>query len=359
MKRLQKEYRENGFFKSLLGEETLSSGQVNAALNGPARSEEEVEELVQRDVNQAEQSGEAMLKLMLLMQMGHFTKTTRNKSGRKVSSKWYKSMANSLSYGGRVGFLFDSSGESEDRPGETYTTDSIFRRVFGSPDSQNAPIHRRSAATHRLLTPKTGRGMRGYEEQHGKMAAFKSRFDSGFHNYGMDLSVGGAGNGGVQGEGGVAQTITADGRSGHLYVGSRDSSRTTRGGMLVGMETESPYRTNQLGHMHTAMAKSDPISSTGGVKANREGKEFGGRTVDFKGATNEDIAVTLDAFSNHLSQLKAGGDEGKAAYERLVRKLSGERMDSEVMERFMRELLPGEDQDERRKRLARARIGRG
>ena len=112
MKRLQKEYRENGFFKSLLGEETLSSGQVNAALNGPARSEEEVEELVQRDVNQAEQSGEAMLKLMLLMQMGHFTKTTRNKSGRKVSSKWYKSMANSLSYGGRVGFLFDSSGES-------------------------------------------------------------------------------------------------------------------------------------------------------------------------------------------------------------------------------------------------------
>ena len=141
--------------------------------------------------------------------------------------------------------------------------------------------------------------------------------------------------------------------------GSRDSSQTTRGGMLVGMETESPYRTNQLGHMHTAMAKSDPISSTGGVKYHLQGDQYGGRTVDFKGATNEDIAVNLDAFSNHLNQLKAGGEEKKAEYEALVRELSGERMNSEAMERFMKKILPGEDQEERRKRLAKARIGRG
>ena len=111
LKRLQKEYRENGFFKSVLGEETMSSSQVNAALNGSDRSEEEIDALAQQDVNQANQSGEAMLKLMLLMQMGHFIESTKRQSGDKDTKNWYKSMANSLSYGGRVGFLFDSSKE--------------------------------------------------------------------------------------------------------------------------------------------------------------------------------------------------------------------------------------------------------
>lgn len=200
--------------------------------------------------------------------------------------------------------------------------------------------------------------MRGYKEEHGKLAALKSKTDSGYHNYGMDMSVGGAGNAGVQGEGGAGQIITTDGRSGHMYVGERDSTQTKRGGMLVGMETDSPYRTNQYGHMHTAMAKGGKFSSTGGLKYDIEGAKYGGRTVDFNGATNEDIALTLDAFNNHLNQLKAGGEEGKAKYEQLARQLSGTRMSDKEMNALMGQLLAGEEHKERRKRLANARNGK-
>ena len=307
LKRLQKEYRENGFFKSMLGEETMSSGQVNAALNGPERTREEVDALVRNDVDQAESSGAAMMKLMLLMQMGNFTKTTKDKkSGTKETTKWDRTMANALAHGGRVGFLFDASKPMEGQPGTTADTYSIMARVFGTKSNGESTLKSRSAATHRLLTPDAGQGMRGYKEEHGKLAALKSKTDSGYRNYGMDMSVGGAGNAGVQGEGGAGQIITTDGRSGHMYVGERDSTQTKRGGMLVGMETDSPYRSNQYGHMHTAMAKGGKFSSTGGLKYDIEGAKYGGRTVDFNGATNEDIALTLDAFNNHLNQLKAG-----------------------------------------------------
>ena len=153
----------------------------------------------------------------------------------------------------------------------------------------------------------------------------------------------------------VPQTITTDGRSGHLYIGARDSDSITRGGMLVGLENESPYRIDQYGHMHTAMAKGGKASSTGGLKSDLEGAKYGGRTVTFNGATNEDIVLTLDAFSHRLNQLKAGGEEGKAKYERLARKLSGKRMTDEEMNTLLGRLLAGDENKRRRERLANAR----
>ena len=358
LKRLQNEYSENGFFKYLLGEESMSPSQVDTALYYQERSEEEVESMVQNDVQHAEASGESMMKLLLLMQMGNFTKTTKDKkNGTKKTSKWDRSMANALSHGGRISFLFDASKRSETQPDTVADTDSIFSRIFGQEEDGRSSIQSRSAATHRLLTPKVGQGLLGYKEEHGNLAAIRGKTDSGFHNYGMDMSIGGAGNKGVQGEGGVAQVITTDGRSGHMYVGSRDSTDSVRGGMLVGMETESPYRTNQHGHMHTAMATSAKLSSTGGLKKDLVGKKFGGRTVDFNGATNEDIILTLDAFTAHLNQLKASGKKGLKEYEELARTLSGERMSQKEMNQLMNKLLAGDKHKERRARLNRARKG--
>ena len=355
MKRLQREYKESAF-KWKLGEETMTSEEVDAMLNGPARTDREVSRLVREDKQTAQKSGDAMLKLMLLMQMGNFTKTEKGANGEKTSKKWDKTMANAFSHGARTGFVF---GETEDKNGREYSTDTIFRSVFGTPDAMGSPIKSRAAATHRLVTPKVGQSMKeGYEEQKGMLAAAMGKIDSGFHNYGMNMAIGGAGNGGVAGEDKVPQMINADGRSGHMYVGSRDSTETTRGGMLVGLESDSPYRMNQTGHMHTARAVSELDSSTGGMKADIVGEKYGGRTVDFNGAKNSDIVAVMGAFDRRLEAMRRDtSDAGRRRYEAMLRKISGERMTDKEMNSLMMRLLPGDENKEVRKRLRTARRG--
>ena len=172
------------------------------------------------------------------------------------------------------------------------------------------------------------------------------------------IAIGGAGNKGVTGASGEGEVITNDGRSGHMYMGVRDSNATTRGGMLVGLETDSPYRMNQTGHMHTAAAKSEDNSSTGGMKDDITGDKYGGRTVDFNGATNEDLVTVLNSFTSHINNLRGGSNEQKAQYEALVKKLSGKRMSQEDMSALMTQLVgDGEQTRELRERLARARTG--
>ena len=346
-KRLAREYERSKSGKTFLGSEgdgTLLGAVVareQALANvkqGNTRSVGEAQQLADSDIARAQNSGDALLRLMFMMQLGNFQRTDGSKDA-KTNRAWDQTMANAFSHGGRTGFVF--AGEDAKAAGGT-GTDAVFDAVFGAQGGAGAGVHVRAAGTHHMKTPEVGKGMAGYKEQGGIGAALASKTDSSYQHFGMDMGIGGVGNLGTAGEGGQGQMINADGRSGHMYIGRRMGTASRKGGLLVGLESDSPYRMNQTGHMHNAAAQAEEGSSTGGLKTDIQGNKYGGRTVDLSGLTNQEMVATLHAFTSHFSRLR---DEDEDAYNDLLERISGKRMDADSMNALLGQMLAGEENE--------------
>ena len=346
-KRLAREYERSRSGKTFLGSEGDGTllGAVVAREQALAnvkqrntRSVGEAQQLADSDIARAQNSGDALLRLMFMMQLGNFQRTDGSKDA-KTNRAWDQTMANAFSHGGRTGFVF--AGEDAKAAGGT-GTDAVFDAVFGAQGGAGAGVHVRAAGTHHMKTPKVGKGMAGYKEQGGIGAALSSKTDSSYQHFGMDMGIGGVGNLGTAGEGGQGQMINADGRSGHMYIGRRMGTASRKGGLLVGLESDSPYRMNQTGHMHNAAAQAEEGSSTGGLKTDIQGNKYGGRTVDLSGLTNQEMVATLHAFTSHFSRLR---DEDEGAYNDLLERISGKRMDADSMNALLGQMLAGEENE--------------
>ena len=346
-KRLAQEYARSKHGKTYLGGEGDGTllGAVAAREQALAnveqqntRSLQDAQALAQSDIDRAQNSGDAMLRLMFMMQLGNFQRTDGSKKA-KTSRAWDQTMANAFSHGGRTGFVF--SGKDTEEAGGT-GTDAVFDAVFGGQGGAAAGVHVRAAGTHHMNTPKAGKGMAGYKEKGGIGAALGSKADPDYQHFGMDMGIGGVGNLGTAGAGGQGQMINADGRSGHMYIGRRMGTASRKGGLLVGLESDSPYRMNQTGHMHNAAAQAEEGSSTGGLKTDIQGNKYGGRTVDLSGLTNQEMVATLHAFTSHFSRLR---DEDEGAYNDLLERISGKRMDADSMNALLGQMLAGEENE--------------
>ena len=346
-KRLAQEYARSKHGKTYLGGEGDGTllGAVAAREQALAnveqqntRSLQEAQALAQSDIDRAQNSGDAMLRLMFMMQLGNFQRTDGSKKA-KTSRAWDQTMANAFSHGGRTGFVF--AGKDTEEAGGT-GTDAVFDAVFGGQGGAAAGVHVRAAGTHHMNTPKAGKGMAGYKEKGGIGAALGSKADPDYQHFGMDMGIGGVGNLGTAGAGGQGQMINADGRSGHMYIGRRMGTASRKGGLLVGLESDSPYRMNQTGHMHNAAAQAEEGSSTGGLKTDIQGNKYGGRTVDLSGLTNQEMVATLHAFTSHFSRLR---DEDEGAYNDLLERISGKRMDADSMNALLGQMLAGEENE--------------
>ena len=346
-KRLAQEYARSKHGKTYLGGEGDGTllGAVAAREQALAnveqqntRSLQEAQALAQSDIDRAQNSGDAMLRLMFMMQLGNFQRTDGSKKA-KTSRAWDQTMANAFSHGGRTGFVF--AGKDTEEAGGT-GTDAVFDAVFGGQGGAGAGVHVRAAGTHHMNTPKAGKGMAGYKEKGGIGAALGSKADPDYQHFGMDMGIGGVGNLGTAGAGGQGQMINADGRSGHMYIGRRMGTASRKGGLLVGLESDSPYRMNQTGHMHNAAAQAEEGSSTGGLKTDIQGNKYGGRTVDLSGLTNQEMVATLHAFTSHFSRLR---DEDEGAYNDLLERISGKRMDADSMNALLGQMLAGEENE--------------
>ena len=346
-KRLAQEYARSKHGKTYLGGEGDGTllGAVAAREQALAnveqqntRSIQEAQALAQSDIDRAQNSGDAMLRLMFMMQLGNFQRTDGSKKA-KTSRAWDQTMANAFSHGGRTGFVF--AGKDTEEAGGT-GTDAVFDAVFGGQGGAAAGVHVRAAGTHHMNTPKAGKGMAGYKEKGGIGAALGSKADPDYQHFGMDMGIGGVGNLGTAGAGGQGQMINADGRSGHMYIGRRMGTASRKGGLLVGLESDSPYRMNQTGHMHNAAAQAEEGSSTGGLKTDIQGNKYGGRTVDLSGLTNQEMVATLHAFTSHFSRLR---DEDEGAYNDLLERISGKRMDADSMNALLGQMLAGEENE--------------
>ena len=342
-KRLAREYERSRSGKTFLGSEgdgTLLGAVVareQALANvkqGNTRSVGEAQQLADSDIARAQNSGDALLRLMFMMQLGNFQRTDGSKDA-KTNRAWDQTMANAFSHGGRTGFVF--AGEDAKAAGGT-GTDAVFDAVFGAQGGAGAGVHVRAAGTHHMKTPEVGKGMAGYKEQGGIGAALSSKTDSSYQHFGMDMGIGGVGNLGTAGEGGQGQMINADGRSGHMYIGRKMGTASHKGGLLVGLESDSPYRMNQTGHMHNAAAQAEEGSSTGGLKVDIQGNKYGGRTVDLSGLSNKEMVATLAAFSTHFKGLR---DTNEDAYNALLEQISGKRMDTASMNALLDQMLAG------------------
>ncbi len=342
-KRLAREYERSRSGKTFLGSEgdgTLLGAVVareQALANvkqGNTRSVGEAQQLADSDIARAQNSGDALLRLMFMMQLGNFQRTDGSKDA-KTNRAWDQTMANAFSHGGRTGFVF--AGEDAKAAGGT-GTDAVFDAVFGAQGGAGAGVHVRAAGTHHMKTPEVGKGMAGYKEQGGIGAALSSKTDSSYQHFGMDMGIGGVGNLGTAGEGGQGQMINADGRSGHMYIGRKMGTASHKGGLLVGLESDSPYRMNQTGHMHNAAAQAEEGSSTGGLKVDIQGNKYGGRTVDLSGLSNKEMVATLAAFSTHFKSLR---DTNEDAYNALLEQISGKRMDTASMNALLDQMLAG------------------
>ena len=342
-KRLAREYERSRSGKTFLGSEGDGTllGAVVAREQALAnvkqrntRSVGEAQQLADSDIARAQNSGDALLRLMFMMQLGNFQRTDGSKDA-KTNRAWDQTMANAFSHGGRTGFVF--AGEDAKAAGGT-GTDAVFDAVFGAQGGAGAGVHVRAAGTHHMKTPKVGKGMAGYKEQGGIGAALSSKTDSSYQHFGMDMGIGGVGNLGTAGEGGQGQMINADGRSGHMYIGRKMGTASHKGGLLVGLESDSPYRMNQTGHMHNAAAQAEEGSSTGGLKVDIQGNKYGGRTVDLSGLSNKEMVATLAAFSTHFKSLR---DTNEDAYNALLEQISGKRMDTASMNALLDQMLAG------------------
>ena len=346
-KRLAQEYARSKHGKTYLGGEGDGTllGAVAAREQALAnveqqntRSLQDAQALAQSDIDRAQNSGDAMLRLMFMMQLGNFQRTDGSKKA-KTSRAWDQTMANAFSHGGRTGFVF--AGKDTEEAGGT-GTDAVFDAVFGGQGGAGAGVHVRAAGTHHMNTPKAGKWMAGYKEKGGIGAALGSKADPDYQHFGMDMGIGGVGNLGTAGAGGQGQMINADGRSGHMYIGRRMGTASRKGGLLVGLESDSPYRMNQTGHMHNAAAQAEEGSSTGGLKTDIQGNKYGGRTVDLSGLTNQEMVATLHAFTSHFSRLR---DEDEGAYNDLLERISGKRMDVDSMNALLGQMLAGEENE--------------
>ena len=346
-KRLAREYERSRSGKTFLGSEgdgTLPGAVVareQALANVKqrnTRSVGEAQQLADSDIARAQNSGDALLRLMFMMQLGNFQRTDGSKDA-KTNRAWDQTMANAFSHGGRTGFVF--AGKDTEEAGGT-GTDAVFDAVFGGQGGAAAGVHVRAAGTHHMNTPKAGKGMAGYKEKGGIGAALGSKADPDYQHFGMDMGIGGVGNLGTAGAGGQGQMINADGRSGHMYIGRRMGTASRKGGLLVGLESDSPYRMNQTGHMHNAAAQAEEGSSTGGLKTDIQGNKYGGRTVDLSGLTNQEMVATLHAFTSHFSRLR---DEDEGAYNDLLERISGKRMDADSMNALLGQMLAGEENE--------------
>lgn len=296
---------------------------TTAMLNPVTREAGEAEGMARGALDKAQGSGGSLLKLMFLMQLGKFQEVDKRGRGRD----WAYTMANSFSHGGRTTFKLNTNEGAED------SMDAMRQAIFGDEDSTG--LERRSAATHYL----------DHNLKEGaSLPNLRTKLGSRFQNFGMDIAIGGIGNEGVATGNGTSKMISNDGRSGHMYIGQRSGGARHRGGFLVGMETDAPYRMNQRGHMHNMLASSEKSSSTGGHKSGRKGAKENGRVVDLGGLSNRETLGLVQQFETYANGLRETDEEG---YNRLLEQMSGKKLGEEEMKALLGN-IHGENADRER-----------
>lgn len=248
-------------------------------------------------------------KRLLLMHLGSFYQVDGEEEEERFS-KWNKPVAVALSHCSRVTLELPKCPEKKNGQREYKEMwDSIF---YQEGKSNLAQDNRRAASTHSIEIRSNTFGGRE------KKVAFNL-----IGQRGMNVAIGGLGNQGVSGK-----MILNDGSCGHFYSMYKEGDTEHYGAILMGLESDSPGMTNQLGHTHDVRATAEKASSLGGQRDDEVGKKYGGRRCVL---TNEP-PWSITRYMNLLEKAMKKNALGMDAMKMLV----GPPMEEKDLSKFLR-----------------------
>lgn len=291
--------KDEGALKNKISEEFRNNRKINGQ-----DAREAAEHMVEADKAQKIQ----IAKRLLLMHMGDFKQV--NEDGE---SDWNKPVAVALSHCSRVTLTMPEcprNGEKEYQD----MWDSIF---YQKGKTNLAQDNRRAASTHSIEIREKDARQTVVE----KKVPFNLRGQRG-----MNVAIGGLGNQGVSGK-----MILNDGSCGHFYSMYKEGDTEHYGAILMGLESDSPGMTNQLGHTHTARATAEKASSLGGQRTDEVGKKYGGRQCNLSKWSPQEITECMQLLEDAI-KTNAPGIDG------FMEKLVGPPMPEYSRRRFLGDL---------------------
>lgn len=285
----------------------------------------------QEDVARNAQSQLFIAKTMFMCHMGNFTlKDTK----QNTQGGWQGPVANAFAHCSRVGIVLPGMEHA------SYTKEGerkIVNSYTGENGGLNAGFFVRGGATHTLFRKSKDKGLvkTGFKEL---------KFFSPFHQRGMNVAVGGLGNSGITGSDGTERILKNDGSCGHIYMHLEEGDKTNYTSMLVGFESDSYKKTNQLGHTH-GFGNGEFASSFGGQRLDEIGDKYGGRNLDLTGISAELFQKVMQKFETNFMRLQTEAATNPNAMETLLemnKKLCGVRMTKEQLRDFIRNYMPGQ-----------------
>lgn len=254
-----------------------------------------------------------MAKLMLLTQLGGVRKTV-TKNGKKDVTNWEGPLANAYAHCSRVGVILPGDSQASSQgDSETVLDTFVGKKKDG--------FFKRGAATHSLQKKSKLRGGKEFKEKKTK-GTFSNQ-------WGMNVAVGGLGNQGIPGPG--DRTLKNDGSCGHIYMHLQEGDETTYTSLLIGFESDSYKKTNQLGHTH-GFGNGEFASSFGGQRMDEIGDKYGGRVVDLSGMSEDVYKNAVHNLQEHFRNASQEPDK----IEEIVRKLCGEQMSLNEIQDLLR-----------------------
>lgn len=279
--------------------------QVHEMADGPEQFTAMIDTNVEKQVQVA--------KMML---MAHIGNTQLMKDGQPMTMD--RSVASMMAHCSRTAFVFP--------PGESKEVAAMMGHLTGAQKGKGAGIYGRLAATHSTAHGKT-------------IGEFKEKKTVSFrHQYGMDIAIGGLGNGGIPGKDRVQQVLKNDGTCGHMYMRVDQGGKDKTSSLLIGFESDSPSAIgNQQGHTHTSSAAPEYMSSFLGQRTDEMGAKYGGRIVDCTAYSPQELSEIVEKFTAQYRGMVREAMNNPNARERLVqanKMLSGKLMDAPQMETF-------------------------
>ncbi len=250
--------------------------------------------------------------------MAHIGKTQIREEGRDPREPEC-SVAGMMAHCSRAAYVFP--------PAQGDWLPAMMTSVIGLDMGAAAGVYGRSMATHSV-------------ENGAKISDFKEKKQpSARHQYGMDVAIGGLGNDGIQGKGGVPQTLKNDGSCGHMYMRVDPGNARTTSSILIGFESDSPSAaSNQQGHTHTIRATPEYMSSFLGQREDEIGNKYGGRIIDCTGYEPDVLTHMLNGFTKYYRSMllsSLSDPELAARIDEINQSLCGKMMNADELKRTM------------------------
>ena len=219
-------------------------------------------------------------------------------------------LSETIAHGSRTNFILPQGTN----------TKQVIDAYVGARNDEAPIVEERTAATHYVKRRSLDKN--GLIKSETKESRTYNPLKVFGHQYGMNISAGGIGNRGPDGN-----VISGNGENGHAYMRIEEGDEKHCGSLLFGIEGSAPGKNGALGHAHGVSGGSANQSA---FLADKKivGKKNGGRQVDLSGIDPNVLAALLNDFDNKYSELQRGANtpQGRKKLAELNDKLMGERM---------------------------------